>query len=291
MFRQKLTKGESVFNIINIAFLLAISLICLLPYVTLIAKSISDEAYVVSGEIGLLPKGIHFEAYKALLSGSNFRTSFFNSAYITVLGTLVTVFFTAIVGYAAAKPDLPGRKAINLLYIFTMLFNGGMIPTYLVIKETHLINNLFVLVIPSLVSAFNLIVIRSYFESLPRALDESARIDGAGNLTVLFRIMLPISLPSLATIAIFSAVSIWNNYMGPLLYLTKKDVQVLPLFLHNILDSSSGAGMERTTDMRNIATETFRAASIIVSTLPILLVYPFLQRYFVQGMTLGAVKQ
>jgi putative aldouronate transport system permease protein len=291
VFRQKRTRGEQAFNVFNHILLLGIALLCLLPYITIISKSISDNAYVVSGQIGLWPKGFHLNAYQVLLSGSNFRTAFMNSVYITVLGTLLTVFFTAVVGYAAAKQDLPGRKAINLLYIFTMLFNGGIIPTYLVIKETGLINNLFVLFIPSLVTAFNLIVVRSYFESLPPALEESARIDGAGNLRILFKIILPISLPSLATIAIFSAVGIWNNYMGPLMYLTKKDVQVLPLFLQNIVSSADGANMESTAGMDAIASETFRAAAIVVSTLPILMIYPFLQRFFVQGMTLGAVKQ
>ncbi|MNF98270.1 L-arabinose transport system permease protein AraQ [compost metagenome] len=235
--------------------------------------------------------GFQLKAYEVLLSGIDFRRAFTNSLLVAVVGTAVQVFFTACVGYAIAKRDLAGRKAINILYVFTMLFNGGMIPTYMVIKNTGLINHLWVLVIPGMVSAFNLILVRNYFESLPHSLEESARIDGAGNLTILFRIMLPISKPLLATIAIFSAVGIWNNYMDPLMYLTKKEVQVLPLFLQNVVAAANKNGLENPEQLANIASETFRAAAIFVSSIPILLVYPFLQKYFVTGLTLGAVKQ
>ncbi|WP_063867817.1 carbohydrate ABC transporter permease [Paenibacillus sp. Soil766] len=283
--------GEKVFTVVNYTLLITVGLICVLPFITLLAKSVSEEAYVVSGQVSLWPMGFQLKAYEVLLSGIDFRTAFTNSLLVAVVGTAVQVFFTACVGYAIAKRDLVGRKAINILYVFTMLFNGGMIPTYMVIKNTGLINHLWVLVIPGMVSAFNLILVRNYFESLPHSLEESARIDGAGNLTILFRIMLPISKPLLATIAIFSAVGIWNNYMDPLMYLTKKEVQVLPLFLQNVVAAANKNGLENPEQLANIASETFRAAAIFVSSIPILLVYPFLQKYFVTGLTLGAVKQ
>ncbi|CAN7377974.1 carbohydrate ABC transporter permease [Paenibacillus sp. LjRoot56] len=283
--------GEKVFTVVNYTLLITVGLICVLPFITLLAKSVSEEAYVVSGQVSLWPMGFQLKAYQVLLSGIDFRTAFTNSLFVAVLGTAIQVFFTACVGYAIAKRDLVGRKAINILYVFTMLFNGGMIPTYMVIKNTGLINHLWVLIIPGMVSAFNLILVRNYFESLPYSLEESARIDGAGNLTILFRIMLPISKPLLATIAIFSAVGIWNNYMDPLMYLTKKEVQVLPLFLQNIVAAANKNGLENPEQLANIASETFRAAAIFVSSIPILLVYPFLQKYFVTGLTLGAVKQ
>lgn len=291
MFEKKMTTGEKVFTIFNYIILTVLSLICILPYISLMAKSFSEEAYVISGQIGLLPKGFQINAYKVLLSGVDFRIAFCNSMFITAAGTAIQVFFTTCVGYAISKRDLPGHKAINILYVFTMLFNGGLIPTYLVIKETGLMNNLFVLVIPGMVSTFNLILARNYFESLPYSLEESAKIDGAGNLTVLFRIMLPISKASMATIAIFSAVAIWNNYMGPLMYLTKTSVRVLPVFLQNIVAASNMNNSDSPEELANTASESFRAAAIFVSTLPILLIYPFLQSYFVKGLTLGSVKQ
>ncbi|NOU67114.1 ABC transporter permease subunit [Paenibacillus sp. LMG 31461] len=291
MFDKRMKTGEKVFTVVNYTLLITVGLICVLPFITLLAKSVSEEAYVVSGQVSLWPMGFQLKAYEVLLSGIDFRTAFTNSLFVAVLGTAIQVFFTACVGYAIAKRDLVGRKAINILYVFTMLFNGGMIPTYMVIKNTGLINHLWVLVIPGMVSAFNLILVRNYFESLPYSLEESARIDGAGNLTILFRIMLPISKPLLATIAIFSAVGIWNNYMDPLMYLTKKEVQVLPLFLQNIVAAANKNGLENPEQLANIASETFRAAAIFVSSIPILLVYPFLQKYFVTGLTLGAVKQ
>ncbi|WP_436241655.1 carbohydrate ABC transporter permease [Paenibacillus sp. LjRoot56] len=291
MFDKRMKTGEKVFTVVNYTLLITVGLICVLPFITLLAKSVSEEAYVVSGQVSLWPMGFQLKAYQVLLSGIDFRTAFTNSLFVAVLGTAIQVFFTACVGYAIAKRDLVGRKAINILYVFTMLFNGGMIPTYMVIKNTGLINHLWVLIIPGMVSAFNLILVRNYFESLPYSLEESARIDGAGNLTILFRIMLPISKPLLATIAIFSAVGIWNNYMDPLMYLTKKEVQVLPLFLQNIVAAANKNGLENPEQLANIASETFRAAAIFVSSIPILLVYPFLQKYFVTGLTLGAVKQ
>ncbi|CAN7663496.1 carbohydrate ABC transporter permease [Paenibacillus qinlingensis] len=291
MFDKRMKTGEKVFTVVNYTLLITVGLICVLPFITLLAKSVSEEAYVVSGQVSLWPMGFQLKAYQVLLSGIDFRTAFTNSLFVAVLGTAIQVFFTACVGYAIAKRDLVGRKAINILYVFTMLFNGGMIPTYMVIKNTGLINHLWVLIIPGMVSAFNLILVRNYFESLPYSLEESARIDGAGNLTILFRIMLPISKPLLATIAIFSAVGIWNNYMDPLMYLTKKEVQVLPLFLQNVVAAANKNGLENPEQLANIASETFRAAAIFVSSIPILLVYPFLQKYFVTGLTLGAVKQ
>lgn len=291
MFDKRMKTGEKVFTVVNYTLLITVGLICVLPFITLLAKSVSEEAYVVSGQVSLWPMGFQLKAYQVLLSGIDFRTASTNSLLVAVIGTAIQVFFTACVGYAIAKRDLVGRKAINILYVFTMLFNGGMIPTYMVIKNTGLINHLWVLVIPGMVSAFNLILVRNYFESLPYSLEESARIDGAGNLTILFRIMLPISKPLLATIAIFSAVGIWNNYMDPLMYLTKKEVQVLPLFLQNVVAAANKNGLENPEQLANIASETFRAAAIFVSSIPILLVYPFLQKYFVTGLTLGAVKQ
>ena len=291
MFEKRMTFAEKVFTVFNYIILIGLALICIMPYITLLAKSLSEEAYVISGQVGLWPKGFQINAYKVLLSGADFRTAFGNSVFITVVGTIIQVFFTTCVGYAISKRDLPGRKAINILYVFTMLFNGGLIPTYLIIKETGMINNLFVLVVPGMVSTFNLILARNYFEALPLSLEESARIDGAGNLTVLFRIILPISKASMATIAIFSAVAIWNNYMSPLMYLNTRSTRVLPIFLQNIIAASDKNSMENPEELANIASETFRAAAIFVSTLPILVIYPFLQKYFVQGMTLGAVKQ
>lgn len=291
MSARRRTIGEKWFNAFNYSLLIGVSLLCLLPYLSLMAKSVSEEAYVISGQIGIWPQGFHLQAYKVLLASRDFSVAFMNSILVTMIGTLVQVFFTACVGYAIAKQDLLGRKTINILYVFTMLFNGGMIPIFLIVKETGLINNLAALFIPGLVSAFNLILVRNYFESLPRALEESAHIDGAGNYTVLFRIVFPLSKPLLATIAIFAAVGIWNNYMDALLYLNRKSVIVLPLYLQSVVAASASNVMENPADFADIASETFRAAAIFISSLPILLVYPFLQKYFVSGLTLGSVKQ
>lgn len=282
--------GDRLFVMCNTVFLIALSLTCLLPFITLFAKSVSANEFVVSGQVHFFPKGFSLEAYRLLMEFRAFKTSFINSVFITVVGTLIHVFFTAIVSYVASKPDIPGRKLINALYIFTMLFSGGLIPTFLVVKETGLMNNLFVLVIPSLVSAFNMIIMRNYFEQLPYSLEESARIEGAGNLRVLFQVILPISLPSLATISIFYAVGTWNNYFGPLIYLNREEVSVLPLFLQRIISATGSVNVDNFELMQNVASESFRASAIFISAIPIIIIYPFLQKYFIKGMTMGAVK-
>jgi len=277
--RRRRRVGDVAFAAINQTLLIAISLICLLPYVSLLAKSLSAERYVISGAVKFWPMGFDASAYGVLIAAKPFQRAFLNSVFVTALGTAVQVFFTICVGYAVAKRDLPGGKLINALYILTMLFNAGLVPTYLVVRYTGLVNNLLVLVIPGMVSAFNLILVRNYFASQPISLEEAARIDGAGNMTILFKVMLPISMPIIATISIYCAVSIWNNYMGPLIYLTKSNVSVLPLFLQQLISSTAANNLENPDALDSIATETFKAAAIFISATPILLVYPFLQTY------------
>ncbi len=288
---QGKTRGERLFSVFNTILLIGISLLCLLPFVTLFSKSVSDEAYVISGQIGFLPKGFQLDAYKLLMSSSDFLTAFRNSILITAVGTCIQVFFTSCVGYAITKEDLPGRKIINFLYVFTMMFNGGLIPTYLVTKTTGLTNNLLVMAVPTMVTAFNMILASNYFRGLPHSLEESARIDGAGNLTVMFRIIFPMSKPALATVALFCAVGIWNNYMTPLIYLQKANVRMLTVYLQNIITAAENSSADNPGGYTLVASESFRAAAVFISALPILIVYPLLQNYFVQGITLGAVKQ
>lgn len=284
------TTGDRIFVICNTLVLSIFGLLCLMPFVSLFAKSVSANEFVVAGEVLFWPKEFNLLAYKLLMEYNSFKISFLNSVVITVAGTLLQVFFTACIAYACAKKDLPGRKLLNALFIFTMLFSGGLIPTYLVVKETGLLNNLLVLIVPGLVAAFNMILMRNYFETLPYGLEESARIDGAGNIRVLFQIVLPIATPSLATIAIFYAVGTWNNYFMPLIYLTKDDVSVLPLFLQRIISAAENKTVDNYELLANVASESFRAAAIFISAIPIILVYPFLQKYFVKGMTMGSVK-
>lgn len=288
---MRMTKGEKAFSFFNYAFLLLLAAVCLLPYITLLAKSFSAESYVVSGSITFWPKGFNTKAYAGLMNSSFFRTAFTNSLIVTISGTLVHVFFTLCVGYVCSKEHIPGSRTLMRMYVFTMLFSGGMIPSFIVVKSLGLMNNLLVMVLPGMVSTFNMILARNYFYTVPDSLEESAKLDGASNLQVFFRIMLPMAIPSVATIAIFTAVGLWNNYMTPLIYLTKSNVKLLSVYLKDIITASDMQSLDNPELFDRVASESFRAAAIFVSTAPILLVYPFLQKYFIVGMTIGAVKQ
>ena len=285
------TRGQKIFSFFNTMILIIVGLVCLLPYLNLLAKSFSDNAAVVSGQVGFWPVNFQTSAYEVLVSQRAFWVSAFNSLFITIVGTVLQVFFTVCVGYVGSRQDFVGRKTLNVLYIITMLFNGGMIPTYIVVKETGLMNNLFSIAIPGLVTAFNFIMVRTYVSSLPPSLEEAARIDGAGNMTILFRIIFPLTIPSVATITIFCAVGIWNNYLEASMYLMQPEKRVLPLYLNNMIQATESIDVSSPEVMRNVATQSLVAATIFVSTVPILIVYPFLQKYFLQGLTVGAVKQ
>lgn len=289
---RQMTQGEKIFQHCNNVFLVLLGLLCLLPYINLLAKSFSAESYVVAGDILFWPKGFNLDAYKGLVSIPTFSIAFRNSVVTTLLATIIHTFFTVAVGYFTSKEEIPGSKTVMRMYVFTMLFGGGMIPTYMVIKAVGLMNNLWVLVLPGMASTFNVIMARNYFYTVPISLEESAKLDGATNLQVFFRIMLPMAIPSVATITIFTAVGVWNGYMGPKMYLTKNEVKTLSLYLKQIVDASNLSNTAEGAEMLDkVAAASFRAAAIFIATLPILCVYPFLHKYFIVGMKVGAVKE
>ena len=268
---------------------------CVYPYLNVIAKSFSSAEMIMSGMVnGILPKGINIDAYKLLFSQSNrFFISLKNTIFITCVGTLLNLILTVFVAFAVSRKALPGRRLIMLLYIFTMLFGGGLIPTYLVVINAGLRNSLWALIIPGLVSAFNVVLMRNYFSSIPISLEESAKIDGADHFTVLLRIIVPLAMPSIACIALFCAVGYWNSYFNALMYIDDRSKAVLQIYLRDLLMSIQQAEMSGILDelMREMPNEAMRGAAVFASTLPIVCFYPFLQRYFVKGMTLGAVKE
>lgn len=291
----KISVGERIFTFFNYTFFVLLGLTTLFPFVNLLAKSLSSEAAVISGKVNLIPIDAQIGTYKYVLSNSMFLNAFKVSVTVTVVGTALALFMTTLAAYPLSKPRLHGRKWFILMYIFTMLFSGGLIPTYLLMQKLHLINSLPVLFVPAMISVYNMLIIKNYFEGLPDELEESAKIDGASNLTILFRIMLPLSLPVLATIALFFAVHFWNDYFTSMIYINKADLKPLQLYLKELFVSSSDAFLRAGQDINidaamNTAPQAIQAASIIVATVPILLVYPFLQKYFVKGVLVGSVK-
>ena len=292
-YSNKIPRGrdEAVIEWVSNLTLAFVIVICLYPFLNIVAKSFSSEGPIMAGEVYLLPKGFNTVAYQIVLGSSRFWKSFESSVFITAVGTLLNVTLTSFVAYAISRKNLPGQKIITILYIFTMLFGGGLIPTYLVVTNSGLYNTLWALIIPGLVSPFNLILMRNYFYTIPESLEESAKMDGAGHFTVLFRIVIPLSLPSIATIALFCAVGYWNEYFGALIYISNRAIAPIQIYLREILLNASDADLNNMDLIMTVAQEAVRGATVFVATLPILLVYPFLQKYYVQGMTLGAVKE
>lgn len=293
--RIRTSMGEKLFEVFNHTFFVLLGLTTIFPFVNLIAKSLSSEAAVVSGSVTLWPIDLQFGTYRYVVENSLFLNAFKVSVTVTLCGTALSLFMTTLAAYPLSKPRLRGRKAFILFFIFTMLFSGGLIPTYLLMQKLHLIDKLPVLFLPAMVSVFNMLIIKNYFESLPDSLEESAKLDGASNLTILWRIMLPLSLPVLATIALFFAVAFWNDYFAALIYINSAELKPLQLYLKELFVSSSDAFLRSGQNINvdaamNVSPQSIQAASIILATVPILIVYPFLQKYFVKGVLVGSVK-
>ncbi|MEK8131556.1 carbohydrate ABC transporter permease [Paenibacillus filicis] len=286
--------SEQAFQVANIIFFVLLGLTTIVPFLNLIAKSLSSEAAVISGMVNLLPVDVQFGTYKYVLTQGTFLGSLRVSLTVTVLGTLLALSMTTLAAYPLSKTRLRGRKFFILMYIFTMLFSGGLIPTYLLMQSLSLIDKLPVLFLPAMISVYNMLIIKSYFESLPDSLEESAKLDGASNLSILWRITLPLSLPVLATIALFYAVAFWNDYFASLIYINSPERKPLQLYLKELFVSSSDAFLQAGNHAEaamNTAPQSIQAASIILATLPIIVIYPYLQKYFVKGVLIGSVKE
>ncbi|CAN7287670.1 carbohydrate ABC transporter permease [Paenibacillus sp. LjRoot153] len=289
---HKKTLSDWTFDICIYLVLLLCGLATLLPLANVLSKAISDESAVVSGKVGIFPVGFQLDTMKYVVSSSQFLHSIGISLLITVVGTVIAILVTALTAYPLSKRHLPGISIIMVLFIFTMMFNGGIIPNYLLMKKLHLINSLWSLMLPALISVFNMLVIKSYYESLPEALEESAKMDGARNFTILWKIVLPLSVPVIATIALFYAVYFWNDYFHPMLYINDASLKPLQLYLRDIvMDADSSSAVNKSVDdMMNVSAEGIRAATVIASIIPMLLVYPYLQKHFVKGVLIGSVK-
>lgn len=292
--RQKTSTLDKLFVFSNYTFFILMGAITIFPFLNLIAKSMSSEAAVISGRVNILPVDLQFGTYSYVLKDSLFQSAFLNSVIVTVVGTILSLIMTSLAAYPLSKPRLRGRKIFILMFVFTMLFSGGLIPTYLLIRELGLINTLPVLFLPGMISVFNMLVIKSYFESIPDALEESAKIDGASNFRTLIQVILPLSLPVLATIALFYAVAFWNDFFTAMIYINSPELKPMQLYLKELLASANNVFMQMevidVNKAMNISPQAIQAASIIVATVPILVVYPFLQKYFVKGVMLGSVK-
>ena len=284
------TRRISVFTVLNYAFFTLVALLCLLPYLHIIAKSFSSNTAVVSGKVAFWPVDFGLEVYKYVFQDSLFWSAFGNSVFVTVVGTLLSMVVTVFAAYPLSKPDFRGRRVILLLYVFSMLFYGGTVPIYVFMQSLGLLNTLWAIIVPFIISQYNMFVMKTFFEGLPAAIEESARIDGAGHMRILFSIVLPLSLPSLATIGLFYAVGYWNNYYHALLFITRPEVKPMQLYLYELISTATRVSELDPEMAMSVSSAGVQAGSILVGTLPILLLYPFAQKYFISGLTIGSVK-
>ncbi|CAH1192618.1 L-arabinose transport system permease protein AraQ [Paenibacillus allorhizoplanae] len=266
-------------------------LVCLLPLLNILARSLSSAGSLVKNEVFLLPVGLNFDAYSTVLGDSKYTWALLWTAILTVITTLWSMFMTIMCAYPLTYDNLKGKRIITALIIFTMYFSAGTIPTYLLLKELHLLNNPLVLILPNCISVFNVIIMRSFFFGIPESLRESAELDGAGPLRVLINIYLPLSAPVLATLALFYAVGRWNGFSDALMFMSDRTYFPIQLLLYNILNSVSSIEVATQEGFSSPGlSETIKSATVMFATVPILLIYPWLQRYFISGVTIGAVK-
>jgi len=279
-------------DIIITILLLGVVVMTLYPFVYMVAVSLSDTVSILKGEVTIWPKGFTLDTYRIVLNDPRIATAYINTVQYVAVGTAVSLTITAAGAFAISKKELPHHQAFTLLIVFTMFFSGGMIPTFLVVKSYGLVDTLWAMVLPTAVSTWNLIVMRTFFAALPKEIEESGKIDGLTDIGIFVRLVLPLSQSVLATIGLFYAVGIWNNFYSALLYLRNQDLFPLQVVLRNIVlqGQITTANVTSVGGDNLVVDEALKFTTILVSTVPILLVYPFLQKYFVKGVMIGSVK-
>lgn len=288
--RDRITVGQWILTIIMILFVL----ICILPFFNVIAVSLSSKSAILRGDVTLWPVEFTTKAYEAIVKDASLWRSLFFTIKLTVIYTVLAMVMSILIAYPLTIKRLKGRKFFSMFIIFTMYFSGGTIPIYLNLKSFNMLNTMWSLVIPGLISTFNVIILKNFFSSLPYELYEASVIDGANDFQILRHIYLPLSYSSIATLSLFYAVGRWNGFSDALYYISDRDLQPLQLKLYNLIKGSQSIDIAvlegNANELASSISESIESATIIFATLPILCVYPFVQRYFVQGVTMGAVK-
>lgn len=284
--------SDVILKVINYTVLFFMAFIMLYPFWDILVKSFMTDADIIKSGVVWWPTNWQFEGYKTIFEDKmyNFGRAFVNSVFVTVTDTVYQLAVTTMAAYALTKKTLPGRKFFTVYFLFTMYFGGGMIPYYIVIRELNLLNSIWVMIIPSFISIFNVLVMKSFFEGLPEELMEAAKIDGAGDFRVFLVIVLPLSKAVLATIALFIAVGVWNNWFTPMLYIQDATKRPLAYALQIIIEKSRGVNTDNPGVGQVIIGQSVQYAAIVVAVFPIMAVYPFLQKHFTKGVLVGSVK-
>lgn len=281
----------TAFDIFLIVFFGIIAIISIVPYLHLIAKSLSDSRSVASGAVTFWPLHPHLNAYRYVVQETYMLSALKNTVIVTVVGTALALAITIMCAYPLSRPDLKGRKLFLLMVIFSMLFYGGIVPSYMLMRMLGLLDTMAGMIVPIVFTPFNMLVMKTFFEGIPDSIMESAKIDGANNFRILISIVLPVSLPVLATIGLYYACAYWNSYFHPSMFITSRNLKPLQIFLQELINSSGDPEMMATMQkMSNVTVGNAQSAAVISATVLITLVYPFLQKYFVKGLTLGSTK-
>lgn len=288
MSKKKTDKG--VFNAFNYAIMLATCVIFLYPFIYTVALSFSSPAAVMQGAVWLYPVQFTTAAYEALFKDRTMITSFLYTVQLAVFGVIGSITATTLTAYPLSKRELKGKNIMLNMIIFTMYFSGGLIPTYLVVRGIGLLDRMGALIIPNLISTFLLFIMINYFRGLPAELEESAKLDGASNFKILINIIIPLSIPIIATLTIYYAVSYWNTFFNALMYITSTERYPLQIKLYMILNNTDIMTNSSDVFASQVLPENLKGAVVVVTALPILTVYPFLQKYFIKGVTIGALK-
>ncbi len=293
--RLRLGRGERAFNVVNIGLLLALVLVTAYPMLYVVFASLSEPSQLISNRGALIrPLGFSLDAYRLVLQNPMIAIGYRNTLFYVVVGTALNMLLTCLGAYALSRRNLMLKTPIMILIVFTLFFNGGLIPTFLLVGQTlQMQDTVWSLIVPTAINTWNLIILKTAFESVPVSLEEAARIDGANDFTILFRVVLPLSLPALAVVVLFYAVGHWNAYFNALVYIHSRDLYPLQLVLREILITSNVESMTTgvsSGDQFQVG-QTIKYATIVVATLPIVAIYPFLQKYFVKGALIGAIKE
>lgn len=282
--------GDKVFDITNYLFITVFSVACLFPFFYVASFSITPYADYLKNPLKLIPSHITLVAYENIFKMKLMWTGYYNTIFITVIGVLINIFLMIISAYPLSKKDLKGRNIILVLITFTMFFNGGLIPNFYLVKSLHIYNTLWSLILPTALGAYNLILMKNFMSTIPESLEESAVIDGANDFAILFKIIVPLSKPAIATFVIFQAVAQWNTFFNAIIYTSQRSLWPLMLVLREMVVDDGGVATDVNDANSGVAIFTIRMAIIIFATLPILLVYPFAQKYFMKGLLVGSIK-
>ncbi len=285
--------AEKTFEIANVLFLLVMCAVMLIPILHVVAGSLSSKNALTHSLVAIWPVEWTMENYKVVFTNTTFWRAFSVSVFLVIAGTLVNILMTVITAYPLAKTGLKGRRAVMLFIIFTMIFSAPLIPSFLMVKALGLLNTVWALIIPSALSAFNMILCLTFFRSLPEELFEAARVDGMNEYRILFRIAIPLSVPILVTLLLFYAVGHWNSYYSAMLYISNAALRPLQLYLYSIVAQASMADLSGSSEdaMMDLSPQGLQMATIIVATVPIVLIYPFIQRHFIKGALIGSLKE